>query len=347
MLFRNSLYFLMLVLIVLPAGVCQQPPTPVLRSTTRLVQVHVTVQDRAGTPVTNLVKEEFTLFENGVRQKIAFFSRHSELKTAASPLPDLSPAAVSNRTGAVFGATVLLLDSLNTPPGFRARAFFRIQAFLRALAPREKVAIYVLAKSLTTIVDFTSDAATIVKVLEMYKHDSPDVRVDVLAAEERQRETIRAHAAYGMRDSLAAAEGAAGKRLMDKEQAIVGVDHLRATCATLRIIAARLRGIPGHKNLIWLTTGFPLYVNGRDFDPDYNRALEELSNAGVSVHPVDARGIQAPGTTTLVSTASVTLRRAADRTGGSLFEGDEIEQATRTIFAREEGSYLLAYYPSN
>jgi hypothetical protein len=72
----------MLSLAVLVAGWGQQqkPPVPgegdfVFRSETRVVVCHTTVTDKSGRLITDLPKEVFTVFENGVPQEIKVFKR--------------------------------------------------------------------------------------------------------------------------------------------------------------------------------------------------------------------------------------------------------------------------------
>src|ERR1700690_2855511 len=50
----------------------------VLRTTTRLVQLNVIVQDKSGHPVHGLNKDDFILLDNGKPQNIALFSDESE-----------------------------------------------------------------------------------------------------------------------------------------------------------------------------------------------------------------------------------------------------------------------------
>jgi len=64
----------------MPLTLPQQPPSA-LRVTTRLVEVNVIVQDRAGQPVSDLTRNGFVLLDKGREQPIAFFSKES----AATP----------------------------------------------------------------------------------------------------------------------------------------------------------------------------------------------------------------------------------------------------------------------
>jgi Ca-activated chloride channel family protein len=76
-----------LVVALLPLGaVAQQKPDqkqdqepPVFRSQVNLVNVFCTVLDANGSPVADLQKKDFQLFEDGARQDIAVFTRESEL----------------------------------------------------------------------------------------------------------------------------------------------------------------------------------------------------------------------------------------------------------------------------
>src|SRR5271170_7379392 len=57
--------------------------SPVIRVTTRMVEVNVIVRDHNG-PVSDLRKEDFTVFDKGKAQKIAFFSANSSTHAPAS-----------------------------------------------------------------------------------------------------------------------------------------------------------------------------------------------------------------------------------------------------------------------
>ena len=67
----------------------------VVRITTKLVQVDVTVTDRSGNPVTNLTADDFEITENGRPQKINNFSYVSTGSNSSSPNATSSPAAKS------------------------------------------------------------------------------------------------------------------------------------------------------------------------------------------------------------------------------------------------------------
>ena len=87
---------------LLPAQ--ETPPT--FRTGTRLVEVSVTVSGKQGVPVKDLTKEDFTVFDKGKRQEIAFF-RFEGAKQESNPKP-LSPgmfsATAAPVSSSVFGS---------------------------------------------------------------------------------------------------------------------------------------------------------------------------------------------------------------------------------------------------
>jgi hypothetical protein len=59
--------------------------SPIIRSTTDLVQVSVVVTDKKGQPITGLKKESFTVMDESSLQQIAFFSAESPAPVVATP----------------------------------------------------------------------------------------------------------------------------------------------------------------------------------------------------------------------------------------------------------------------
>ena len=68
-----------------------------------------------------------------------------------------------------------------------------------------------------------------------------------------------------------------------------------STLSALEAVARHLAGIPGRKNLIWISSSFPLSFNDgfgtRSMYTEVNIATRAIADANVSVYPVDARGL--------------------------------------------------------
>src|SRR5205809_651861 len=90
---------------------------PVLRVSTRLVEVSVVVENRKGEPVRDLGRDDFTVLDDGREQQISVFSVESEQPPPAPARP-LPANTFSNRLeyhpGTPTSVTVILLDGLNT-----------------------------------------------------------------------------------------------------------------------------------------------------------------------------------------------------------------------------------------
>ncbi len=71
------------------AGLLRAQET-VIRVNVRLVRILATVKDPAGEPVGALTKDDFVVFDNGVRQELAVFERYTEQPLSVAVLIDTS-----------------------------------------------------------------------------------------------------------------------------------------------------------------------------------------------------------------------------------------------------------------
>src|SRR5580704_12645907 len=170
------------VFLIAAVAAAQQPaPDAVFRAGTRLVEVEVVVRGQRarppglgqwfawvldsgppwgppGEPIRSLTKDDFTLFDNGKPQPIAVFSAGPRGEANRFAVP---PGAVSNRTDdrgqALNGATVVLVDFLNT--GWIMSDYLRLgfKNLLHSLEPSDKLAVYTLGQKLHVVQDFTDD----------------------------------------------------------------------------------------------------------------------------------------------------------------------------------------------
>ncbi|MFZ0806433.1 MAG: VWA domain-containing protein, partial [Candidatus Sulfotelmatobacter sp.] len=187
-LFLPSLLFFSVALSASPApqSLPETPaPTPaqtaaaetVIRSSVRLVQVSVVVEDKKGNPVTDLKQEDFTLHDEGKPQRIAFFT--APLPTPVAPPESnqraslLPPNAFTNRydlkgQDAPGAVTVVLFDALNTAPQDQSFVRKEVIRFLQSLKPQDHVAVYGLTSQLLILHDFTRDAADLVAAAQRF-----------------------------------------------------------------------------------------------------------------------------------------------------------------------------------
>jgi VWFA-related protein len=331
----------------------------VLRATTHLVEVSVTARSKQGEPLKGLTQGDFTVFDGGHEEKIAFF--RADTSTApAGKLRALPPNLFTNRLDAAgalpASATVILFDGLNTRLTDQVYAREQILKFLRLLQPGERVALYALGRGPRVLQDFTSDPGELIRALQNFKGSTaPSLSAPLYDPGTTGAEHFEAwlgELTYGLYDYY-------------------GEDRAFRTVRSLSAIAEHLRQIPGRKNLIWVSGSFPIAIGGdtvalpkrtgtekRDSWPEVERAVRDLGKTNLAIYPVDARGLIAaqeyagPANKPELrnpDTADVARMRAlAERTGGrAFFNNNDLATALRQAYDDSQATYVLGYYPSH
>lgn len=352
---------------------------PSLRVTTRLVQVNVVVNDRHGNPITGLAQKDFSLFDNGKLQQIRVFTADTNLPSALPTTP-LPPGTYTNRpeeqTNLPASVTVILLDALNTEAADQMLARQQVIRVLQGIQPQEYVALYWLGDSLHILHDFTSDASVLHQVLAGYESKSGrDLDNSELA--DPSLNTPNPSTPAGQ-----AAERQAFRLAFDQRVANQSArNRVRATVAALIAIANHLGTRKGRKNLVWVSSSFPISLGydkfdlnwtndtGEDFAADVRTAARALTDADIAVYPVDARGLLGStitanqddsdahiGDPTDTDThlparsspeAFDTMRLLAERTGGKAFYGtNDISGAIGHAMNDSRVTYTVGYYPT-
>lgn len=127
---------ILLFLLFTSLGVRAQVDDPI-RVDSAIVRVNIGVVDQRGRPITSLDKQNFTLFEDGVKQDISRFEH----------------------TTAPF-SVVMLLDMSGSTRSFRQNIQMSASRFLDALAPDDRVAIVEFYSKVNLLNDFTTNRDT-------------------------------------------------------------------------------------------------------------------------------------------------------------------------------------------
>jgi hypothetical protein len=132
--------------------------------------------------------------------------------------------------------------------------------------------------------------------------------------------------------------------------------RLRAemTLENLEHVAAHLAGVPGRKNIIWLSAGFPFIIGpGNRMSQETRRAMRTLNTVDATLYPVDVRGLLA-GQGAAVPTLNAVygpiegLRASAEWTGGrAFFNTNDLSDAMARAVDDSRSTYVLGYYPAN
>jgi Ca-activated chloride channel family protein len=138
--------FLSLALLVFAAATVAmaQDVDDVIRTETSLVQLNVGVVDKQGRAITSLTRNDFVVYEDGVKQPIQHFA------------PVDAPFSL-----------VLMLDMSGSTITFRQQLKLASQRFLDALAPEDRVTVIQFNAKVKSLVGFTTDRVKTAYAIEI------------------------------------------------------------------------------------------------------------------------------------------------------------------------------------
>ncbi|HET7102790.1 MAG TPA: VWA domain-containing protein [Terracidiphilus sp.] len=336
----------------------------VLRTTSRLVDVSVVAFDKKGRPITNLKPGDFEVFDNGVKQKVRFFSQAGEVE-AGKPAAEQAriedtnePPVFSNQAKIAMNGdsgvmnppgetTILMIDASSLAFGDLTRAREEMLRFLSTMPSEERVGLYVRkAYSFQALQEPTSDTALLAETLKHWMPSAQDL-ARAQAAEKRNRHqmdyvdnaidllSVNGGSPMGM---SAAAQPTSPQLLA------LGSNPARDSLVILPGIARHLAMIAGHKSLIWVASDNVLAdwsdqaasneSGGNHIAPLVLGAQEALNAAHVSIYPLDASQLEAGGVGANLSNANVQLNPAAADSAGiqlSTLPPSEQEEAKESL----------------
>lgn len=152
----------------------EQDPEDVITVDTALVQLNVGVVDSRGQIIRSLSRNDFTVYENGIKQPILNFE------------PTEAPFSL-----------VLLLDMSGSTVNFRPQLKQAVGRFLDALSPEDRVAVVQFNKKVKKLSGFTNDmkkTAYAIQIAEgageTYLYDALQYALKELDSEGKRRKAI-------------------------------------------------------------------------------------------------------------------------------------------------------------
>ena len=339
----------------------------VFTSNSNLVVIDVNVKDRAGNPLPNLKKEDFTLLEDGKPQQISVFEfqRLDETAPARVAVPAVKPpagAAPQPTTPAPAAAPVIryqdrrlvamLFDFSTMAISEQSRAQESALKFIREqLKPADVVAILTASTGpLKVTQEFTDDRARLEEVVKGFQ--------------------------IGVASELAAdgsngddATGADTGTAFNADETEFNIFNTDRKLFTLESAAKLLAVYPEKKALIYFSSG--ISKSGFDNQAQLDSAVNAAKRANVAIYPIDARGLVASAPAGDASAAPLrgtgiftgraqqgqrdsqndtqeTLSTLAADTGGKLFlDSNDLSLAMGKARDDISSYYILGYYSSN
>ncbi len=252
-------------------------PGITIRANTRLVIVDVVVTDKQGHPKTGLKAEDFTVEENGKKQKVSVFDPPGTTR----PTPTAPPAGVfSNHPEHVSPAgppTVLILDACNS--SFSNQSYARsqmIEYVAEQSAAGNSMAVVTLTDHLSVLQQFTTDPKILMEAIKRFR---PQEQILKAAASPAESDAGAGQTVLGREAQIAIA----ANQVASFADLQIGYNLERKTLITIeamRSLARMLGGLPGRKNAVWLTGDLPFDLIPEDRNVSDAELMAELPGQG-------------------------------------------------------------------
>jgi VWFA-related protein len=346
-------------------------PTPdrdVVRISTSLIQLDVTVTDKNGNPISDLRPEEIELFQNGKKKKITNFSFIAGTRTQGKPEGNVKSSAGTQpivpttpvRLESVRRTVAIVVDDLNMSWTSSVWAKDALKKFVRdELQDGDLVAIIRTAGSSGLLQQFTTD------------------RRQLLASIERRF-------SYGGLAFLKQERNIGGVKDPGEGQIEALRDRIfgEGTIGVLNFVVRGMRDLPGRKSVVLITDKVVVGDSGYAGTPSFSlnvesvrRLIDNANRASVSFYPIHAPGLVVPmmsaeddvvdirvegrenitddilfgrgGRQHQIINAQDGLRFLAQHTGGfAVINSNSITKGLRRIMD-DQSYYLVAYDPDD
>jgi len=371
-----------------PQGATPNPSGTTIRTTTRMVTLELVVEDSKRNHIDGLKASDFQIIEqtpskSGEKreQKIVDFREVHVADLVPPPTAShADPGVYSNAVALAKNPvppTILLVDGLNTPLEHQAQVHVQMMKMLRQLPSNVPVAVFLLGGRLVMLQNFTTDPKLLQAALSNVTTPA-GVGISDIQPEDNPYAPGNQMGGFSpaIENDPTTRDLTAAVQEFDEETYSSGMDErVDRTVNALVSIGRNVAGYPGRKNLLWLSTAFPIVVNpGKASERLYIEQLKRvnaaLSDAKVTVYPVNVAGVTTytayqaatrPPDVTVSGINSANQRQdsleqgehesmqvLADGTGGKICTGDnDLGDCVRKAVDDSSDYYEIAYYPDS
>ncbi len=344
-----------------------------------LVQVHVTVRDAKGNPISGLKREDFQLFDQGKLQPITVFavetreSRKEKALAAAKTQADASEGSGS-KTVLPDRFVAMEFDDIHLTTEDAVYTRKSAEEFLDSLAPTDRVGIFTTSGEWTQ--DFTGDIALLKqkllgitprpKVGHTSSSDCPEVSPYMADLVQNRNDQV----AFGVivkdawlcaynNDPLMYNAAVSLAQSTIPQAAMAAEADNNYTYRTLQDTLRRLAAMPGERVMLMVSPGFIMGLQTSDM----LMIVDQANHANVVINTLDARGLYTPDMGDISrqrtgiaqlgiyrvaaqSEQSYVLADFAYGTGGAFFHNsNDIAGGMKMIASAPEVSYVIGFSP--
>ena len=371
-----------LVLAVVVLSVAGQQPTAtprpigdndVVKISTNLIQIDVTVTDKNGKIVRDLKPEDFEVYENGQKQQISNFSfinntRETTVKPVeVAPRTQVPLPPMPVRPEQVRRTIALVVDDLSL--SFESTYYARraLKKFVdEQMQDGDLVAIIRTGGGIGALQQFTTDKRQLYAAIDKVRWNPMGTgQIGAFAPMEAKVDLV---------PTPTPEPGERTTEGIQKEQ-----DSFRAsifatgTLGAINYVVRGMQELPGRKSIMLISDGFKLYEEDAEGFKESGRVLAALrqlvdaaNRASVVIYTMDARGLVYTGLTAADDTSGRSadeveqelssrrdqlfdtqdgLRYLAQQTGGlSIVNSNDLSGGIRKVLD-DQSYYLIAYVP--
>lgn len=381
--FFLSLHFIFLfslsVFTQTPPPITSPADEEVVKISTTLVQIDVSVTDKKGNPVKDLKAEDFEIYENGIKQDISNFSFVSTVREKpAQPAekPDktsILPPPTQVRPEQVRRTIALVVDDLTL--SFESTYYVRraLRKFVdEQMLDGDLVAIIRTGGGIGALQQFTTDKRQLYAAIEKVRWNlTGGGNIGAFSPIE----------ASPLEQAKAAGTDISQEQIEAEREFLQSANSFRedifatGTLGAINFIVRGMKELPGRKSILLLSDGFSLFSETSGGFRDATRVLDALrrlvdlaNRSSVVVYTMDARGLVGTGLTAADNTSGLDTaaieQRLSDRrsqlfdtqegliylarqTGGfPIVNNNDLSGGIRKILD-DQSYYLIGYQPDD
>lgn len=311
----------------------------VVRISTSLVQMDVTITDKKGNPITDLRQDEIEIYQNDKKQEITNLSFVSGKKnTGAGNKLQVGSKSRNIKAEQIRRTIVLVVDDLTL--SFENTYWVRkaVKKFIDTqMQEGDLVAVIRTSSGIGSLQQFTTDKRQLMAAAEKIKYTSAVAPITLFFPSAADRNSKRS------------------KRVREPETARFRESVFAAgSLGALNYVIKGMKELPGRKSIMLLSEGLPLFFwnnkipESTGIFSSLKRLIDLANRSSVVIYGIDPTGLSIPGEPTTAffdRDRQDSLRLLSQDTGGfAVFNQNDMNKGMDRVL-NDQSYYLVGYEP--